>query len=188
LTGNCELIQPNTVTCIPTIENDGFTKIPNMDHKTVLTKVVLNTWLTQVDRCTQFINSLNDDELMREVAPGKNRGVYLVGHLAAIHDAMPEILGMGKREYPDLQAVFVQAADKTIKEIPSVTELRQIWTRVHDHLKNVFAQAPADDWFKRHESMTDADFEKDPARNKLSVLNTRTAHLAFHFGQLRLLK
>jgi DinB superfamily len=159
-----------------------------MDHNTILTKIALNAWQIQVDRCTQFVNNLTDEELMREVAPGKNRGIYLVGHLAAIHDAMPEILGIGKREFPELQAVFVQAADKTIKQIPSASELRQIWTKVHARLQNEFAKIPPDAWFIRHESMTDADFEKDPARNKLSVLNTRMAHLAFHFGQLRLLK
>ena len=47
---------------------------------------------------------------------------------------------------------------------------------------------PADKWFTRHESMTDADFEKDPARNKLSVLLNRTNHLAYHFGQIRPVK
>jgi len=159
-----------------------------MDQKTILTKIALNGWQTQVDRATQFVNNLTDEELMKEVAPGKNRGIYLVGHLAAVHDALPEILGLGKRAYPDLQPVFLQAADKTIKQIPSASELRQIWTSVHDRLKNAFAEMPADAWFSRHDSMTDEDFEKDPARNKLSVLNTRTAHLAYHFGQLRLLK
>lgn len=159
-----------------------------MDQKSILIKIARNTWQTQVDRCTQFVNSLTDEELMKEVAPGKNRGIYLVGHLAAVHDALPEILGLGKRAYPDLQPVFLQAADNTIKHIPSASELRQIWTSVHDRLKIAFDEMPADDWFSRHESMTDADFEKDPARNKLSVLNTRTAHLAYHFGQLRLLK
>ena len=33
-------------------------------------------------------------------------------------------------------------------------------------------------WFARHESMTDADFEKDPTRNKLAVLVNRTNHLS----------
>ena len=159
-----------------------------MDQKTIMTRIALNGWQTQVDRCTLFVNSLTDDEFMKEVAPGKNRGIYLVGHLAAIHDAMPEILGLGKKSYPELQSVFVQAPDRIVEKIPSVTELRSIWTTVHERLKNDFAKMPADSWFSRHESMTDADFEKDPARNKLSVLNTRTAHLAYHFGQLRLLK
>lgn len=159
-----------------------------MDQKNILIKIARNTWQTQVDRCSVFVNSLTDEELMKEVAPGKNRGIYLVGHLAAVHDALPEILGLGKRAYPDLQPIFLQAADKTIKQIPSVSELKQIWTSIHDRLKNAFDEMPPDAWFSRHESMTDEDFEKDPARNKLSVLNTRTAHLAYHFGQLRLLK
>lgn len=159
-----------------------------MDQKSLLTKMALNAWQIQVDRSTLFINSLTEEELAKEIAPGKNRGVYLVGHLAAVHDALPEILGLGKRAYPDLHPVFLEAADKTIQQLPSISELRQIWTNVHERLKKEFAEMPADIWFSRHESMTDADFEKDPARNKMSVLMTRTAHLAYHFGQLRLLK
>jgi len=159
-----------------------------MDQKTVLTKAALNSWQIQVDRCTQFINSMQDDKLAKEVALGKNRGVYLVGHLAAIHDALPEILGLGKRAFPDLQPVFIDSPDNKAETVPSIQELRKIWTSVHDRLKNEFQKMQPDEWFSRHESMTDADFEKDPARNKLSVLLSRTAHIAYHFGQLRLLK
>jgi hypothetical protein len=159
-----------------------------MDQKTILVRIALNAWQTHVDRTTQFVDRLTDEELLKEIAPGKNRGIYLLGHLAAIHDAMPEILGLGKKAYPDLQAVFVQSPDKTISLIPSVPELKQVWTAVNERLKNEFAMMPAEAWFVRHESMTDADFEKEPARNKLSVLLNRTSHLAYHFGQLRLLK
>jgi hypothetical protein len=159
-----------------------------MDQKTVLTKAALNSWQIQVDRCTQFINSLQDEQLVKEIAPGRNRGVYLVGHLAAIHDALPEILGLGKRAFPNLQPVFIDSPDSKADTVPPIQELRKIWTAVHDRLKNEFQKMQPDDWFRRHESMTDADFEKDPARNKLSVLLSRTAHIAYHFGQLRLLK
>ena len=159
-----------------------------MDPKTVTVKLALHAWNTQLDRVTKFINEIQDDQLMKEIAPGKNRGIYLVGHLAAIHDVLPEILGIGKRANPELQAIFVQAPDKTVDKIPSMGELRQIWTNVHDRLQKEFEKMPADSWFARHESMTDADFEKDPARNKLSVLVNRTGHAAYHFGQMRLLK
>jgi DinB superfamily len=159
-----------------------------MDQQTVFTRIALNAWQIQVDRATKFINESSDELLLKEIAPGKNRGIYLVGHLAAIHDAIPEILGFGKKAHPDLAAVFITAPDKTVDKIPTVSELRAIWTSVHDRLKNEFSKIPADNWFTRHESMTDADFEKDPARNKMSVLVTRTNHLAYHFGQLRLLK
>jgi hypothetical protein len=159
-----------------------------MDFKTVFIKMALQSWQTQVDRATRFINDKTDEQLLQEIAPSKNRGVYLVGHLAAIHDAMPEILGLGKKAYPGLQVIFVEAPDRAIEKIPSVSELRQIWTAVHERLKNEFAKMPADEWFRRHESMTDADFDKEPTRNKMNVLLNRTNHLSYHFGQLRLLK
>ena len=159
-----------------------------MDQKTVLTKIALNAWQTQVDRSTRYLNGLTDKLLLNEIAPGKNRGIYLVGHLAAVHDMLPEILGLGKRAYPELQPIFLQAPDKTTENIPTASELRLIWTAVHERLQNEFAKMSEDAWFTRHESMTDADFEKEPTRNKLSVLLNRTNHLAYHFGQLRLLQ
>ncbi|HET7001226.1 MAG TPA: DinB family protein [Puia sp.] len=159
-----------------------------MDQQTVLVKAALNAWQIQADRTTKFINESSDELLLKEIAPGKNRGIYLMGHLAAIHDAIPEILGFGKKAHPELAAIFISAPDKTVDKIPTVSELRAIWASVHDRLKNAFSKMPADKWFTRHESMTDADFEKDPARNKMSVLINRTNHFAYHFGQLRLLK
>jgi DinB superfamily len=159
-----------------------------MDQKTIFTNMALKAWQQQVDRSTRFVSELSDEQLMKEIAPGKNRGIYLVGHLAGIHDALPEILGFGKRAYPELQSIFLESPDKSIEKIPTASELRKIWTVVHDRLKNEFAKMSPDDWFKRHESMTDEDFEKDPSRNKLSVLLARTNHLAYHFGQMRLLK
>ncbi len=159
-----------------------------MDPKDVSVKAALHAWQTQIVRATKFISELSDSQLMNEIAPGKNRGIYLVGHLAAYHDIMPEILGLGKRLYPDLQPIFLQTPDKTVEKIPSAAELRQIWNAVHERLQNEFEKMTADNWFSRHESMTDEDFEKDPARNKLSVLLNRTSHVAYHMGQLRLLK
>ena len=159
-----------------------------MDHQAVLTKTALSAWQTQIDRTTKFLNELSDEHWMKEIAPGRNRGIYLVGHLAAVHDALPEILGLGKRAHPKLQPMFLEAPDKSIEKMPTVGELREIWIQVHDRLKKEFADMSAASWFSRHESMTDADFEKEPSRNKLSVLLNRTGHLAYHFGQLRLLK
>jgi DinB superfamily len=159
-----------------------------MDQKSLLTQSAIKSWQMQVDRSSKLIDELTDEQLSREIAPGRNRGIYLVGHLAAVSDAMPEILGLGKNNYPELRDLFLEAPDKSRELIPSVSELRKIWTGVHERLKKEFEKMPAEAWFTRHESMTDADFEKDPTRNKMSVLLNRTNHLSYHFGQLRLLK
>jgi hypothetical protein len=159
-----------------------------MNHDAVFVKIAIQAWTIQVDRTGKLIESLSDDQLMNEIAPGRNRGVYLVGHLIAVHDAMPEILGLGKKTHAEFQSIFLQTPDRGIKDIPSVQELRGTWVSVHERLRQAFEKMSPETWFTRHESMTDEDFEKDPARNKLSVLVNRTNHLAYHLGQLRLLK
>src|SRR5450432_3051655 len=159
-----------------------------MDQQAIIVKGAIQAWQTQVDRSTQFINSLSEDQLLKEIAPGKNRGVYLVGHLCAVHDALPEILGLGNKNHPDWEHIFLKSPDKSIEKIPTVTELKEAWTAIHRRLQDGFEKMTPGDWFSRHMSMSDEDFAKDPARNKFSVLLNRTSHLAYHFGQLRLLK
>ena len=43
-----------------------------MEQINVLAKIALNAWQTQVDRTTRFINELSDEQLMLEIAPGRN--------------------------------------------------------------------------------------------------------------------
>jgi hypothetical protein len=50
-------------------------------------KVAINSWRLVVDRADKIFSILTEDQLLREVAPGKNRVIYLWGHLIAIHDA-----------------------------------------------------------------------------------------------------
>jgi hypothetical protein len=108
--------------------------------------------------------------------------------LIAYHDALIVTLGIGERLHPELDAAFMQNPDKSGLDTPPASTLRQYWAEVHGHLAEHFNRLPAADWFKRHNSMTDEDFAKDPARNRLSVLLNRTSHAAYHMGQAALAK
>jgi hypothetical protein len=44
------------------------------------------------------------------------------------------------------------------------------------------------DWLKKHAAVSEEDFIKDPTRNRIAVLESRTAHAMYHAGQVRLLK
>jgi hypothetical protein len=46
----------------------------------------VNSWRLGVERADKIFSNLAEDQLLREVAPGKNRLIYLWGHLTAIHD------------------------------------------------------------------------------------------------------
>jgi len=48
------------------------------------------------------------------------------------------------------------------------------------------AALPPEEWLKKHNAVSDEDFAKEPLRNRLSVLETRTTHAGFHAGQIRL--
>ena len=159
-----------------------------MNKEQLIVKMVLSAWDTHIGRTSEFLQTLSDEQLLNQIAPNKNTGIYLVGHLVAIHDAMNEILGLGKRSFVELDEAFVNNPDNSGFDMPSVSDLKKYWNEVHQSLRSSLSQLATDDWFKRHNHMTDEDFAKEPHRNKLNVLINRTNHLAYHLGQLRLLK
>ena len=81
-------------------------------------QVAINSWRLVVERTNKTFSSLTENDLLKEVAPGKNRLIYLLGHLTAIHDAMFPILGLGERLHPELDAIFVSSPDKTGPQLP----------------------------------------------------------------------
>lgn len=151
-------------------------------------KMVLDAWHTQVKRTDDLFNALSDEQLMNEVAPGRNRGVYLLGHLAAVHDRMLPILGFGDPLKPELYHTFVESPDKAIAEIPTVNNLRPYWKEINAKLAEGFYKLTPDEWFQKHNSVSEEDFAKEPHRNKLNIIINRTNHLTSHLGQLIFLK
>jgi len=52
--------------------------------------------------------SLSDDDLQKEIAPGKNRLIYIWGHLSGDQTtALIPLLGFGERRYPELDLIFI---------------------------------------------------------------------------------
>ena len=149
-------------------------------------KVAINSWRLVVERADKIFSRLTEDQLLGEVAPGKNRVIYLWGHLIAIHDAMFSILGLGPRLHPDLDAIFVDNSDKAVAEIPSAGRLKQYWDEVNGKLLSQFQSLSPDEWLLRHRAMSEEDYAKDPTRNRLAVLLSRTNHLSHHLGQVAL--
>jgi hypothetical protein len=153
-----------------------------------LVKIVLDRWHASVKNCDVLLNSISDEQLQKEIAPGKNRGLYLLGHLIAVHDSMLPLLDLGNKNYPELAKVFIDAPDKATTEVPFAKELRAIWNDQKEDLKQKFESLKAADWFEKHTSVSAEDFAKEPHRNKLNIILTRTTHLTYHTGQLVLLK
>lgn len=67
-----------------------------MTSEDIFIKMVLDAWHTHIKRTDELFNSLSDEQLMKEIAQGRNRGIYLLGHLAAVHDRILPLLGTGR--------------------------------------------------------------------------------------------
>ena len=150
-------------------------------------KMVLDRWYGSISNFNKHLDALTDDQLALEIAPGKNRGIYLLGHLIAVHDDMLVLLGLGEKLYPQLNELFIKQPDKAIAQLPSAAELRSMWVQQHENLKTYFDTLTPEEWFARHTAVSEEDFSKEPHRNKLNIIITRTSHLQYHTGQLVLL-
>jgi hypothetical protein len=155
---------------------------------TLFVKMILDRWYASILNCDTLLNAVSDETLQKEIAPGKNRGIYLLGHLIGVHDDLLILLDMGPKLYPELNEPFVKSPDKRVKEIPNAQELRTFWTIQSEAIKQKFDNLKPEEWFEKHTAASAEDFEREPHRNKLNIVVTRTSHLQYHLGQLQLLK
>ena len=158
------------------------------DAKELFIKMAIMAWDTHIDRMNKLLDELTDEQLAAQTATGRNTGIYLLGHLTAVHDRIIPLLGVGERLFPQLEDLFVTSPDKSGLSFPSVTELKKCWNQTNATLAHHFTRMQADDWFTKHSAVSETDFSKEPYRNKLNILINRTNHLSYHLGQLVYLK
>ena len=92
-----------------------------MNQQTALTiKITLDAWYAHVKRVNNLISNFTDEQLHQDVAPGRNSGIYLLGHLTAVHDMMLPLLGFGEQRFPQLNDIFITSPDKSGKEMPPI--------------------------------------------------------------------
>jgi hypothetical protein len=153
----------------------------------VLIQTAISSWEQVIKRVGTLCLSCSEEQLLVEVAPGKNRILYLWGHLTAVNDGMFSVLRLGERLHPELDAVFIAQPDRSVPP-PTPAEIAKCWEDVHAELLLRFKTLSSKDWLERHGSVSPEDFERNPTRNRLAVLLGRTNHTSYHFGQMMLAK
>lgn len=159
-----------------------------MTNQEILSVTVLNSWKLVISRFDKLLAELSDEQLQQQVAPGKNRVFYLVGHLIATHDRMFPLLALGERLHPELDETYITNPDGVLVDPLSTTELRRAWVEVNSKLTTGLERFTLVDWLQKHTAVSDGDFVKDPARNRLAVVISRTSHASYHSGQAILAK
>jgi hypothetical protein len=148
----------------------------------------LRSWKSNVDRIGKFFGALSPKQLEQEVASGRNRLIYLWGHIAAVNDGLVPLLGLGPRLFPEMEAVFITNPDKALIAIYFAKELKDAWNQVNEKLLAVFIDWSPADWLARHTAVSEEEFRREPHRNCYAAMLSRNVHIAYHFGQSILAK
>jgi hypothetical protein len=94
----------------------------------------LRGWKSNLERTDKLFGALSPEQLGKEVAPGKNRLIYLWGHPAAVNDSLLLLLGIGERLHPEFDVMFLTNPDKSIQLTVSGQSLKGAWQEInHDH-------------------------------------------------------
>jgi len=156
-----------------------------MQHDEILIAGAVAIWKTALGRADKVFTALDAVSLEKAVAPQRNRLIYLWGHLAATHDRMLQLLGIGERVHPEFDEFFLSSPDRS-STLPDAEVIRAWWEEVNQKLNQGFEGFTTADWLERHTAVSAEDFAKEPLRNRFSILLTRTNHLAYHLGQTAL--
>src|SRR5260370_3836532 len=115
----------------------------------VLIQSAISSWEQVVKRVGTLCLSCSEEQLLVEVAPGKNRISYLWGHLTAVNDAMFSVLRLGERLHPELDAVFIAQPDRSVP-LPTSTVIARCWEDVNTELLSRFITLCSMHWFEKH--------------------------------------
>ena len=110
--------------------------------------MVVDSWYSTVKRANALFDKLSDEEMMNEVAPNRNRGIYLIGHLAAVNDMLLPLLNLREQMYPELKSSFIRTPDNPEVQPFTVAQLRQYWAAVNSELQKHFNNLTDDEWLK----------------------------------------
>ncbi|MDF7813820.1 DinB family protein [Hymenobacter sp. YC55] len=158
-----------------------------MNHEKTIVDLVVNQFEGKVQQTSAVFTTLGAEAAQLPVAPDRNTVGYLLGHLVAVHDKLLEGLSLGERLHPEWDSLFL-APQQNGSTYPAYQELLGAWQQVNAELGAGFATLTVADWLTKHAYVSDEDFAREPHRNKLNLLLSRTGHLFHHGGQLVLVK
>src|SRR5258705_11123049 len=75
--------------------------------ETRLINSALRAWNSNADRIDKFFGAVSPEQLEQEIAPGRNRLIYLWGHTAALNDGLSPLMGLRPRLHPEMAVMFV---------------------------------------------------------------------------------
>ncbi len=149
----------------------------------ILSKQFQRQYEMMVEWVNGTIDPLTDDEFKMEIYPGKNHGVWLLGHLVTSDDDFSMFMGKGEVMFPEYYEVFGQGSKLLPpEEYPPVSELRSAWKKVCEKNRKIYSELTDDELQLPHALVKNID--KDYFKTKERVIMAWHLHQLYHAGQL----
>ena len=95
------------------------------------TAVILEQWQTMRHWVNLYLNKLSDEDLAKEIFPGSNHGIWILGHLIACEDDIAPYIRNKAYLFKEYQKIFSSPAELQKPELyPSALMLREQWKEV----------------------------------------------------------
>lgn len=146
---------------------------------------LLDMWWNKVCETTEVFETLGEQNAMWPVAHGKNRVIYLLGHLLVIHDGLYPTLEIGNRRHTAYDELFL-SPQHTANVYPPFPLLLDQWIDLNEDLHGKLKQLSVSDWLSKHHHISEENFKLQPGKNKFCAMLCTTTHLYHHAGQLAL--
>jgi hypothetical protein len=117
-----------------------------MSTENSLIDAALRGWKSNVERVDNLFGTLSAEQLEQQVASGKNRMIYLWGHLTATNDRLLPLLGIGERLHPELDAMFISKPDRSVELTVTAQSLKLALDKIDQKLWEGFSKFSPADW------------------------------------------
>ena len=112
-----------------------------------------------------YLNALSERDIKQELSPGKNHGVWILGHLIVSDDDFSLYMDKGDLLFPEYREIFAQGS-KLLKpeQYPADSLMREQWKQVIKKNKIIY------------ESLNDNEFNeesKNPSRDPENPLRLK---------------
>ena len=145
-------------------------------------------WKITIWWINETLKTLSDDDLKKEISPGRNHGVWILGHLIQSEDELSKYLGEGDFMFPENDKLFGQKkkADP-VSSYPDVQVLRKQWEEVTAKNDRILSKLTDEQWDEPH-VLINGPIEEDYFKTKGGCIMNWILHQTYHIGQLVLLR
>jgi uncharacterized damage-inducible protein DinB len=151
------------------------------------TMALYDQWKTAIGWITRNLESLTDEELQKDIIPGRSNGHWLLGHLILVEDQFSVALGREARLFSELGQFFgIGTKPQSSEKFPAPAALRKRWQEVVAKSDRALQSIQDSEWGDDHGLGKNTPIGK-MFQTKGDCLSTFVLHQQYHNGQLGLL-